>query len=214
MIRQNEVILFQGDSITDGNRGRNADLNHVMGHGYQFIVGARLHVDNLDKNIQTFNRGISGNEVNDLRERWVQDTIELNPTLLSILVGVNDGMHYYEKKSDTTPEKYDKIYRTLLDDAKKSNGEMRFVIMEPFIGENFADCECKKFMRGYIAEIQQAARSIAKDYGAIFVPLQETFNEYSKKVGSEKLIWDGIHPTIIGPGLIADKWLECFNAES
>jgi hypothetical protein len=27
-------ILFQGDSITDGNRGRSADPNHILGHGY------------------------------------------------------------------------------------------------------------------------------------------------------------------------------------
>ena len=26
-------ILFQGDSITDGNRGRSADPNHILGHG-------------------------------------------------------------------------------------------------------------------------------------------------------------------------------------
>ena len=28
------TFLFQGDSITDGNRTRNNDWNHVMGHGY------------------------------------------------------------------------------------------------------------------------------------------------------------------------------------
>ena len=27
-------ILFQGDSITDGNRGRGNDPNHILGHGY------------------------------------------------------------------------------------------------------------------------------------------------------------------------------------
>ena len=32
------VILFQGDSITDGNRGRSSDLNHIMGHGYAFSI--------------------------------------------------------------------------------------------------------------------------------------------------------------------------------
>ena len=33
-------ILFQGDSITDGNRGRSADPNHILGHGYAFIIAA------------------------------------------------------------------------------------------------------------------------------------------------------------------------------
>jgi hypothetical protein len=27
------TILFQGDSITDGNRTRDNDWNHIMGHG-------------------------------------------------------------------------------------------------------------------------------------------------------------------------------------
>ena len=45
-LKENTTILFQGDSITDGNRGRNEDLNHIMGHGYQYIVGARLQGDN------------------------------------------------------------------------------------------------------------------------------------------------------------------------
>jgi hypothetical protein len=40
----NGRILFQGDSITDGNRGRSADPNHILGHGYVFIIAAR----NLD----------------------------------------------------------------------------------------------------------------------------------------------------------------------
>ena len=34
-------ILFQGDSITDGNRGRRADPNHILGHGYVFIIAAK-----------------------------------------------------------------------------------------------------------------------------------------------------------------------------
>lgn len=37
----NARILFQGDSITDGNRGRSADPNHILGHGYCFIIAAQ-----------------------------------------------------------------------------------------------------------------------------------------------------------------------------
>lgn len=34
-------ILFQGDLITDGNRGRSEDPNHILGHGYCFILAAQ-----------------------------------------------------------------------------------------------------------------------------------------------------------------------------
>lgn len=44
--KKETVILFQGDSITDGKRLRGKenewDLNHQMGHGYAFIVNALL----------------------------------------------------------------------------------------------------------------------------------------------------------------------------
>src|ERR1700712_324159 len=42
---QGLVFLFQGDSITDGNRGRTADPNHIMGHGYAFSVASRGGAD-------------------------------------------------------------------------------------------------------------------------------------------------------------------------
>jgi hypothetical protein len=43
------TFLFQGDSITDGNRSRNLDWNHVLGHGYAYLIAARLWYDHTDK---------------------------------------------------------------------------------------------------------------------------------------------------------------------
>lgn len=208
-LRENEILLFQGDSITDGNRGRNTDPNHVMGHGYQFIVGAKLHVDNLERNIQTFNRGISGNRIADLYGRWIEDTLNLKPTMLSILIGVNDAWAQYDRGAGSNPQRYERIYRMLLDEALESNPYIRFVIMEPFTGENFATEEMGAFFKQYVKELQPAARKIAEEYNAAFVPLQELFDEYKKKVSSKELIWDGVHPTITGHEIIARQWLKC-----
>ena len=40
------IVVFQGDSITDGNRTKDSrnfwDLNHYLGHGYAQMVAARL----------------------------------------------------------------------------------------------------------------------------------------------------------------------------
>src|SRR3954470_9511655 len=84
------TFLFQGDSITDGNRTRNNDWNHVMGHGYQYIIASKLWYDLPKKGLHFFNRGVSGNKVTDLAARWQQDTLELKPDILSILIGIND----------------------------------------------------------------------------------------------------------------------------
>ncbi|MGV8093947.1 MAG: hypothetical protein AB2L24_18960 [Mangrovibacterium sp.] len=63
------VFLFQGDSITDGSRGRNTDPNHIMGHGYAFSIASRLGADFPEKKLVFYNRGISGNKVTDLAAR-------------------------------------------------------------------------------------------------------------------------------------------------
>jgi hypothetical protein len=49
-IPQGLTVLFQGDSITDGNRSRNTDWNHVMGHGYSYLIASRLWYLHPEKN--------------------------------------------------------------------------------------------------------------------------------------------------------------------
>ncbi|MGN6504345.1 MAG: hypothetical protein ACTHM6_02160 [Tepidisphaeraceae bacterium] len=64
------TILFQGDSITDGNRGRSLDPNHILGHSYVFIIAAKCGAEAPDRAYNFLNRGISGNTVADLAKRW------------------------------------------------------------------------------------------------------------------------------------------------
>ena len=44
VFRDGNRILFQGDSITDGNRGRSVDPNHILGHGYSLSSPASMEV--------------------------------------------------------------------------------------------------------------------------------------------------------------------------
>lgn len=86
-------ILFQGDSITDGNRYKDKqtrwDKNHQIGHSYAFIVSGELSML-YPMRFEFVNRGISGNRTDELIIRWDEDTIAENPDLLIVLVGTND----------------------------------------------------------------------------------------------------------------------------
>ena len=53
-------VLFQGDSITDGNRGRGADPNHILGHGFVFIIAAKFGAEFPGAKLDFINRGVSG----------------------------------------------------------------------------------------------------------------------------------------------------------
>ena len=207
-LRENDIILFQGDSITDGNRGRSNDPNHIHGHGYQYILASEMYIDNLDKNIEIINRGISGNRISDLQSRWDEDCIDLNPTVLSILVGINDLNYHFETGKTPAPEKYSETYRSILDRALSQNPDLFIVIMEPFFGVSDSK-EFSDFMQANVGRYAEEARKIADEYNAVFVPLQDMFDEYAKTTDIYKLLWDGVHPTTGGHQLVARRWKEC-----
>ena len=92
-IKKDAVILFQGDSITDAGRNKeNMEPNvaNAFGNGYAMLAASELLNSHASKNLSIFNKGISGNRVPDLINRWEKDTFSLNPDILSILIGVND----------------------------------------------------------------------------------------------------------------------------
>ena len=211
-LKENDVVLFQGDSITDGNRGRNSDLNHVHGHGYQYILASEMYADNLNKNINVFNRGASGDRVADLFGRWREDCLNLKPTILSILIGINDIILEWDGGKGSDPERYEKIYRLLLDEVLEQNPDIFIVIMEPFFGEK-KEPELNEFFKSLIGKYSEKTRKIAEDYNAAFVPLQDMFDDYAKKTDVYKLLWDGVHPTTCGHQLIARRWKEIVEPE-
>ena len=95
--------MFQGDSITDGNRGRSPDPNHILGHGYAFIIAAKHGALFPESKLEFFNRGVSGNTVLDLEKRWQKDTLDLKPDVLALLLdhfGGPIGIGPYAGKQD------------------------------------------------------------------------------------------------------------------
>lgn len=191
-------ILFQGDSITDGNRGRTEDPNHLYGHGYVFSVVSLLSAQYPD--MEFFNRGNSGDTAADLLKRWKVDAVDLCPDVVSLLIGTNDA-----QRKNFTPERFEWIYRTLLEDLP----DTKFILCEPFRFQgNCTDeewAEKKLRLQGY----QKKIRQIALDTDSVFVPLQDVFEEACKRAEIKHWIWDGIHPTAAGHALLTQRFLEC-----
>lgn len=186
-------ILFQGDSITDGNRGRNADPNHILGHGYAFIVAAKYGAAFPELQLDFMNRGVSGNTVLELEKRWQKETIDLRPDMLSILIGVNDDGR------GISLEQYEQVYNKLLKEAKKANPNIKLVIGEPFWNPKISLSQTQLGR-------QAIAAKLAKQYGAAFVPYQQRFNEAAKRAPADYWVWDSVHPTYRGHQLMADEW--------
>ena len=199
-------MLFQGDSITDGNRGHSPDPNHILGHGYAFIVAAKYGATFPQLNLVFLNRGISGNKVTDLAARWAKDTLELKPDVLSILVGVNDA------GKGVPLDEFERGYEELLALAQAANPQARLVLGEPFTLPVGKKKEGWEAWRADLALRQEAVARLAKKHGAALVRFQQVFDEACERAPAEYWIWDGVHPTYSGHQLMADEWVRTVAA--
>lgn len=201
------TFLFQGDSITDGNRTRDNDWNHIMGHGYAYLIASRLWYNYPEKDLMFYNRGISGNRVRDLDARWQTDALDLKPDVLSILIGVNDVIAIIKGWDPDSIEKFEQSYRNILDRTKKELPNTQLVLCEPFILPLGWVNEKTEVWNSEIPKRQKLVKQLATEYQAIFIPLQQPFNEACKKAPVNYWIWDGVHPMPAGHELIAQCWI-------
>lgn len=208
---EEKIILFTGDSITDGNRYKDPsmewDLNHQMGHSYAYIVNGVLGYKYPKKYVFK-NRGISGNRIADLFARKEADLFAIKPDVLSILVGVNNGPLAQNNEVATTNEEFETLYRLLLKDVKERLPECQIILLEPFICKSGWVKDNYEQWRLAVGGYGAVIKKLALDFGAVFIPLQEKFDIMSEEFGAEYWSWDGIHPTENGHGLIAAEWMK------
>ena len=201
------IILFQGDSITDGNRGRTEDPNHIMGHGYAFSIASRLGADYPDRNLKFINKGISGNTVSDLSARWQQDALDLQPDVVSILIGVNDVLFRLKSKEALQPSGFEEAYKKLLIRTRKELPDALLVLNEPFVLPVGMVKENSDRWTAEIRQCQQSVKKLAVEFNAVFISYQQVFSEACKNAPAEYWMWDGIHPTVPGHELMAREWI-------
>jgi lysophospholipase L1-like esterase len=207
-------LLFQGDSITDMNWGRNEqDRNHYLGHSYVYLIAARLGVDMPEAKLEFFNRGQSGNKVADLKNRWQTDAIALKPDVLSILIGVND---VGGSDARVALDEWEANYRFILDASRNANPALRLVLLDPFVlrvGPLDSDSAWPAW-RGEVDKLCPIVTKLAADYQAVHIKTQEIFDQASQKVAPSHWIWDGVHPLPQGHELIARNWLQTVSEQA
>jgi lysophospholipase L1-like esterase len=209
---RNARILFQGDSITDGNRGRTSDPNHILGHGYQFIIASDFAGHFPELNLTFVNRGVSGNTVSDLVARWQKDTLDVHPDVLSVLVGVNDVNASMRNTNHVSAVRFENEYDGILAEARAVNPQMKLMLCEPFILPGRVNQGRWEEWNADIRKLQQVVEQLAAKYRAPVVRFQKIFNEATNRAPIEYWIWDGVHPTYAGHQLMADEWVRVYGS--
>jgi acyl-CoA thioesterase-1 len=205
-IKKKQTILFQGDSITAANRNimNPADL----GNGYGMMTTLRLNTLYPGAGFSYINRGVNGNTIKDLKRRWERDCIKLNPDVVSILIGINDTWQNVGYDAPVSAEDFEQDYRFLLDWTRRET-HAKIILCEPFV---LPYPEDRQTWREDLDPKIHIVNSLAEEYETAIVPLDRMFQNYSLEQQPEYWAEDGVHPTLEGHTVIAEKWMEVFQA--
>jgi len=204
ILKNEQIVLFQGDSVTDC--GRDRDDNASLGDGYASIVSNMFQSLFPDFKIRFINKGVSGDRIKDLINRYESDIKRINPDFISILIGINDTWRRYDSNDPISAEEFEKNYRFLLEEIKTDLPNCRIMIMEPFLMNSLPD---RIKWREDLDPKIQVVRKLAKEYATVYLPLDGIFakadvEEYDCKEMAE----DGVHPTNIGHSIIAREYIK------
>ena len=158
-----------------------------------------------------------------LRARWEQDAVALAPTVVSIMVGINDTWRRYDSGTPTSTDEYEENLRAIV------AGVDRLVLIEPFVVPVTADQHAwREDLDPRIAVVRRIANEhsvadehrianehrIADEHGvaterrAVLVPADGLFAAAAARTGPATWADDGVHPTAAGHGLLAEAWLD------
>jgi acyl-CoA thioesterase-1 len=198
--KQNDLILFTGDSITDCDRNRMDSAS--LGRGYAKIIADRLAADHTELGLKFINRGISGDRTCDLLARWDADCIDLKPDWVSILVGVNNTWRRYDQNDPTPDVVFEAECRELLRRVKDQTSA-RIVLCSPFL---LHTTPLIASMREDLDPKIEIIQKLANEFDAVWVDFDASFIVAQNRHIPSYWAADGVHPSDAGHALMAEIW--------
>ncbi|MHB0946339.1 MAG: SGNH/GDSL hydrolase family protein [Sedimentisphaerales bacterium] len=202
-IKSGETILFIGDSITDC--GRRAE-NSPLGNGYVKLFSDLISIREPAKKIDIINKGIGGDRVTGLRNRWSDDVLRNKPDWLSIKIGINDLHSFLMNMPEmVSPKVFEQAYDDILAGTKKTLLKCKILLIEPFYisiekSSSSFKFEVLKLLPKYI----NVVRAMSRKYKTRLVRTQDIFANLLKHYEADKFCPEPVHPNQTGHLVIAE----------
>ena len=200
-IEHGETMLFIGDSITDcGRRGAEAPL----GSGYVRLFTELTTAAYPDRAIRYINKGIGGNRVTNLRDRWTDDVFYHRPDKLSIKIGIND-LHGVVggAQAAVSPAQFESTYDALLTRTKETL-ECPVVLLTPFyISKEASSDSFRQSVLELIPTYIEIVERMSAKHGTLLVQLHDLFQSHLRFRDSETFCPEPVHPNRAGHLVIA-----------
>lgn len=197
-------LLFQGDSITDAGRDR-SDY-HNLGFGYPLYAAELIRENHKDLDIEFIDLGISGDQTKDLVARLQKDFLDINPDVVSIMIGVNDTWHHASDRSWITDELFESNYRTVLS-AIKEKTNAKIIMIEQYLLPN----EEKNYFREDLNGKIDITRKLAREFADVYIPTDGILAKALIDNPSEYFSEDGVHPNENGSKFLGKVYSDAFD---
>lgn len=201
-VRSGQLFLCIGDSITDCGRRNNLA---PYGDGYMSLFREKVIARHPELAIRWLNRGIGGNTVVDLKNRWDDDVIREKPDWLSVKIGINDLHRTRDNQPTAVPaDLFRKTYQEILSRAKAA-GIRNVVLIDPFYLSTDAKSDSQravvlKMLPDYLAVVHDMARAFKTRH----VPMQEILERQMKYRAPNDFAPEPVHPYRLGHLIIAE----------
>ena len=219
-------VVFLGDSITeagvyDNEVGVPSGDTLIYPKYTGFIT---LLKNDIEDDIELIGKGVSGNKVSNLLERYKEDVLSLNPDIVFIYIGINDVWHKYSFGTGTDIIFYENGLRKIITDLK--NKGARVILCTPTVicenkGEftlvnEFKDIETMEIMNGDLDAYSDVIRKLSSELNTDLLDLREIFMNYISENNPNNesfgiTTYDGVHLNDLGNKLIADEMLKFLN---
>jgi lysophospholipase L1-like esterase len=209
-LKENERIIFLGDSITQG--GTQPD-------GYVTLVSRSIAVAYPRHGIQVLGAGRGGNRVPDLLARLDRDVLSKQPSLVVIYIGINDVWHWTkpdpktnQPRQGTTAADYEAGLRKMIQQVQAV--QARVMLCTPsVIGERVDASDPNHRM---LEQYSAIVRTVAKDTGAPLVDLRQAFIAHLREHNAAQadrgiLTQDTVHLNKRGNRLVAEEVLRALG---
>jgi lysophospholipase L1-like esterase len=209
-LKPNDTVVFYGDSITDQR---------------MYTMWTELYVvtryPKLDVNFVDSGWGgdrVTGGGGGPIDTRLSRDVIAYHPTVMTIMLGMNDGNYANHKEADDTV--YYNGYHHIIDSVEKSIPNLRITA----IGPSPYDDVTRPFIlqpNGYnaiLAHYAEYLKRYAQESGFGYADLNTGVVTVLQKANAtdpalaQKIIPDRVHPQWAGHLIMAEELLKAWNA--
>lgn len=198
-----QTLLFIGDSITDcGRRGGERPL----GNGYVKIFNDLMTIREPAKKLRIINKGIGGDKVTGLRNRWTDDVVVNRPDWLSIKIGINDLHSFLLNHNDkVSPELFSEAYDEILTRARGELQLKGIILIDPFYisvekSRNTFRQDVLELLPKYI----DVVHAMSQKHRTRLLKTHVLFQELLKHHESDVFCNEPVHPNPVGHLAIAE----------